>query len=44
MLAQGQSHWRHGGSFVIKGVKTLEVDMASALLMSLGLENTPEDG
>lgn len=44
MLAQGQSHWSHGGSFVIKGVKTLEVDMASALLMSLGLENTPEDG
>lgn len=44
LLAEEQSHWRNGGPFVIKGIKTLEADIGSALLMSLGLEKIPEDG
>lgn len=30
-LASTRTHWRHGGSFVIKGVKTLDRDMSAAL-------------
>lgn len=30
-LADLRTHWRHGGAFVIRGVATLEADMAAAL-------------
>lgn len=36
-LADGQAYWRNGGPWVIKGIKTLESDMAAALRRSLGM-------
>lgn len=30
-LADARIHWRHGGSFVIKGVRSLDQDMSAAL-------------
>jgi len=42
-LASARTHWRNGGSFVIKGVKTLEHDMSAALSAALmpARENVP---
>jgi hypothetical protein len=34
-LAEVQTHWQHGGTFVIKGVKSLDQDMGSALAAAL---------
>jgi hypothetical protein len=34
-LADFRTHWQNGGAFVIKGVKTLPQDMASALEAAL---------
>lgn len=34
-LASAQMHWRNGGTFVIKGVKTLDQDMSAALRATL---------
>lgn len=35
LLASARTQWRHGGSFVIKGVKTLDQDMSAALRAAL---------
>jgi hypothetical protein len=35
-LADSQSHWEHGGPWVLKGVATLEQDIGSALQAALG--------
>ena len=35
-LANTQTHWRHGGPFVIKGVGSLASDMNAALAATLG--------
>lgn len=35
VLADTRTHWRNGGSFVIKGVKTLDSDMSAALAATL---------
>jgi hypothetical protein len=34
-LANFTAHWQHGGPWVIKGVSTLEQDMASTLQEAL---------
>ena len=34
-LANARTFWRNGGSFVIKGVKTLDQDMSAALSAAL---------
>lgn len=38
-LANVHTHWQNGGKFVIKGVKTLDSDMAEALRAVLPLHN-----
>lgn len=35
MLSDGRTHWRNGGTLVVKGVATLEDDMRSALAAAL---------
>jgi hypothetical protein len=40
-LAATQTLWRHGGTFVIKGVKTLDQDMSAALRAALRFDQTP---
>ena len=37
-LAATQTLWRNGGTFVIKGVKTLDQDMSAALSATLMLD------
>lgn len=41
-LATAQTLWRNGGTFVIKGVKTLDQDMSEALSSTLMLEKVAE--
>jgi hypothetical protein len=41
-LANLKTHWQNGGTFVVKGVKTLPNDMQSALRASLMLERPSE--
>ena len=36
-LARAQTFWRNGGIFVVKGVKTLDQDMSTALMAALML-------
>jgi hypothetical protein len=34
-MADVRTHWQNGGTFIIKGVKTLEEDMSAALRSTL---------
>jgi hypothetical protein len=42
-LASTRTQWRHGGSFVIKGVQTLDRDMSAALRATLMPGSVPAD-
>lgn len=42
-LASTRTQWRHGGSFVIKGVQTLAQDMSTALQATLMPGSVPGD-
>lgn len=42
-LASTRTQWRHGGSFVIKGVQTLDHDMSAALRATLLPGTSPAD-
>ena len=41
-LARTQTFWRNGGIFVVKGVKTLDQDMSTALMATLMLTAEPK--
>jgi len=34
-MANVRTHWQNGGTFVVKGVKTLDQDMSAALRTTL---------
>lgn len=40
-IADARTHWRNGGAFVLKGVKTLGHDMTSALTATLMATESP---
>jgi hypothetical protein len=41
VLADARTQWRNGGTFVIKGTKSLDTDMSSALTAALMSEPAP---
>jgi hypothetical protein len=41
-MANVQTHWRNGGKFVVKGVKTLDQDMSAALRSALMASAAPQ--
>lgn len=44
VLANSQTRWRNGGTFVIKGIKSLDQDMSAALTASLmGAPGSPRE-
>jgi hypothetical protein len=42
VMAEIRTHWQNGGTFVIKGVKTLDQDMSAALRTSLMPPTAPQ--
>jgi hypothetical protein len=42
VMAQFRTHWQNGGTFVIKGVKTLDQDMSAALRTLLIAPTAPQ--